>query len=109
MEVLAQTISYGHEYTVYSNDGVGQPYKVVRRNLRNGTEQTAFFANQELIDNLDDDDLDELLKCCEDRIFLSVLFKKHRANQKAIRNLFATATAKTSHNVCNRPQTNPQE
>ena len=82
MEVLAQTISYGHEYTVYSNDGVGQPYKVVRRNLRNGTEQTAFFANQELIDNLDDDDLDELLKCCEDRVFLSVLFKKHRENQK---------------------------
>lgn len=105
MTLLAQTTTYGSEYSVYDFASEPQTFKAVRKNLRTQKEDVAFFTDNSLFDNLDDDSLNELLSSCNDRVFIRVLLTKHRANQKAIRNLFATSEPKTSHSERKRPQT----
>lgn len=105
MTLLAQTISYGSEYSVYDFASEPQTFKVVRKNLRTQKEDVAYFNNKMTVSWLDDDAVNNALADCSDRNVLNTILTMHRAHQRVVRNLFATSKPKMSHSEHNRPQT----
>lgn len=105
MTLLAQTTTYGSEYSVYDFASEPQTFKVVRKNLRTQKEDVAYFNNKMTVSWLDDEAVNNALSECKDRNMLISILTLHRAHQRVVRNLFATSKPKTSHSERKRPQT----
>ena len=105
MERIAQTRYYGYDYTIYRTEHEDNRFYAERQSIRKEKSDSVYFNDEWIVDNIDDDAYSELVSVCQDRVFLRVIFTKHRACQKALCKLFSPRGRKTSQSERKRQNT----